>query len=57
MEQQAPLENRETQEHATKLQEIHSLIQAEMRFAHAKERENADRQHNPAPAYQVGDLV
>jgi hypothetical protein len=30
------LENHEVQEHATKLQEIHSLIQAEMSFTQVK---------------------
>jgi hypothetical protein len=57
MEQQDLLENHDAQEHATKLQDIHSLIQAEKSFAQAKQQENADRHHNPAPAYQVGDLV
>jgi hypothetical protein len=40
-----------------KLQEIHSLIQAEMSFAQIKQQENTDWHCNPAPAYQVGDLV
>jgi hypothetical protein len=35
-EQQAPLENYDAQEHVIKLQEIYSLIQAEMSFAQAK---------------------
>jgi hypothetical protein len=35
-EQQDLLENHNAQEHATKLQEIHSLIQAEMSFAQVK---------------------
>jgi hypothetical protein len=51
------LENPDTQEHVTKLQEIHSLIQAEMSFAQAKQQENADRHHNLVPGCQVGDLV
>jgi hypothetical protein len=51
------LENQDAQEHTTKLQEIHSLIQAEMSFAQAKQQENTNQHCNPAPAYQVGDLV
>jgi hypothetical protein len=54
-EQLALLENHNAQEHATKLREIHPLVQAAMRFAQAKQQEKAD--YNPAPAYQVGDLV
>jgi hypothetical protein len=50
------LENHDAQEHATKLQEIYLLIQAEMSFAQAKQQENTDRHHNLAPAYQVKDL-
>jgi hypothetical protein len=33
------------------------MIQAEMSFAQAKQQENTDRHRNPAPAYQVEDLV
>jgi hypothetical protein len=51
------LENLNVQEYATKLQKVHSLIQAELSFAQAKQQENVDRHHNPTPAYQVGDLV
>jgi hypothetical protein len=51
------LENYDAQELVTKLQEIHSLIQARMSFAHAKQQENTDRHHNLAPGYQVEDLV
>jgi hypothetical protein len=36
------LENQEAQEYATKLQEIHPLIQADMSFAQAKQHENVD---------------
>jgi hypothetical protein len=28
-----------------------------MSFVQAKQQENADRHRNPAPTYQVGDLV
>jgi hypothetical protein len=42
MEQQNLLENHDAQEHSIKLQEIHSLIHAEMSFAQAKQQENAD---------------
>jgi hypothetical protein len=41
-EQQDLLENHDAQEHALKLQEIHSLIQAEMSFAQIKQQENTD---------------
>jgi hypothetical protein len=51
------LENHDAQKHAMKLQDIHSLIQAEMSFAFAKPQENPDQHCNSAPAYQVGDLV
>jgi hypothetical protein len=37
MEQRGLLGNHDGQEHATKLQEIHSLIQATMSFAQAKQ--------------------
>jgi hypothetical protein len=40
MEQQGLLENRDTQEHATMLQETHLFVQAEMSCAHAKQQEN-----------------
>jgi hypothetical protein len=36
------LEYYDVQEHATKLQKIHLLIQAEMSFAEAKQQENVD---------------
>jgi hypothetical protein len=51
------LEYHDAQEHAIKLQEIYSLIQAEMSFAQVKQQENVDPHRNPTPAYQVGDLV
>jgi hypothetical protein len=41
-EQRDLLENHDAQEHATKLQKIHSLIQAEMSFAQVKQQENVD---------------
>jgi hypothetical protein len=41
-EQQDLLEHYDAQKYATKLQDIHSLIQAEMSFAQAKQQENAD---------------
>jgi hypothetical protein len=56
-EQQDLLENQDTQEHTTKLQEIHSVIQAKISFAQARQQENADRHHNPVPAYQVEDTI
>jgi hypothetical protein len=56
-EQQDLSENHDTQEHATKQQEISSLIKAEMSFFQAKQLENMDRHHNLVPAYQVGELI
>jgi hypothetical protein len=51
MEQQELLENYDTQEHVTKLQEIHPLAQAEMSFAQAKQLKNMERHCDLAPAY------
>jgi hypothetical protein len=56
-EQQDLLENDDAQEHAIKLQEIHPLIKAEMSFTQVHQQENTDQYRNPAPTYQLGNLV
>ena len=50
-------ENTEALETATKLNEIHELVRAEIRYAQAKQQEDADRSRVPAPVYQPGDKV
>jgi hypothetical protein len=42
-ERQEKIENLDTQEHATKQHKIHSLIQAKMGFAQARQQENANK--------------
>jgi hypothetical protein len=51
MEKWDLLEYHDAWKYAMKLQEIHFLMQAEMRFAQAKQQENADWHRNPVPAY------
>ena len=50
-------ENIEALETATKLNEIHELIRAEIRYTQAKQQEDADRSLVPAPVYQPGVKV
>jgi hypothetical protein len=55
MEQQNLLEYDDPQEHVTTLQEIHLLIQAEMRLTQGKLQVNQNRYRNPVPDYEVGN--
>ena len=50
-------ENVEARETATKLHEIHELVHAEILYAQAKQQEDTDRSHAPAPVYRPGDKV
>ena len=39
------------------IQHIHDLVKTEMRYAQARQQENADQYHIPAPAFQPDDMV
>ena len=43
------LENAEDNDHATRLQEIQFMVQAEMLYAQSKHQEFADQSRTPAP--------
>ena len=49
--------NSEALETATKLNEIHELVRAEIRYTQGKQQEDADRSRVPAPVYRLGDKV
>ena len=51
------LENIEGLETATKLNEIHELVRAAIRYAQEKQQQDAIKSRVPAPAYQPGDKV
>ena len=50
-------ENIEDLETVTKLNEIHKLVRAEIRYAQERQQEVADESRVPAPTYQPGDKV
>ena len=51
------LENAEVNDHAARLQDIQSMVQAEMLYAQSKHQEFADQSRTPAPHYAIGDKV
>jgi len=50
-------EEREAQMAAERLERIHEVARAEMRYAQMRQADGADRHCMPAPAFQPGDLV
>jgi len=40
-----------------RIQHLHNLARTEMRYAQARQQDNADRHRVPAPAFQPGDMV
>jgi transposase InsO family protein len=50
-------EERQVQTAVERIQHIHDVARAEIRYAQARQQENADQHRTPAPAFQSGDLV
>ena len=50
-------EEREAQMAAERLERIHAVARAEIRYAQVRQADRADRHRMPAPTFQPGDLV